>query len=85
MSHVAIFVVTNDFCHSEYSMDEVRQACQLKKRIMLMIEEDTNTDLMSDDLRKLFEMNTRIVWTYRNEQLVLKTTWKHICTCILDL
>ena len=85
MSHVAIFVVTNDFCHSDYIMDEVRQACQLKKRIMLMIEEDTNTDLMSDDLRKLFEMNTRIVWTYRNEQLVLKTTWKHICTCILDL
>ena len=85
MSHVALCVVTNDFCHSEYSMNEVRQACQLNKRIILMIEEDTNTDLMSDDLRKLFEMNTRIVWTYRNEQLVLKTTWNHICTCILDI
>ena len=85
MSHVAMCVVTNDFCHSEYSMNEVRQACQLNKRIILMIEEDTNTDLMSDDLRKLFEMNTRIVWTYRNEQLVLKTTWNHICTCILDI
>ena len=85
MSHVAMFVVTNDFCHSEYSMDEVRQACQLKKRIILMIEEDTNIEIMSADLRHHFENNARIVWSFRNEELILKTTWKHVCSCILDL
>ena len=85
LSHVVLFVITNDFCNSEFCKFEFTQACELQKRIILMVEENTNKELMPRDLLHVFKHKARIIWRYQDDELVLKTTWENICQSILDI
>ena len=80
-----LFVISNDFCNSEFCKFELTQAYELQKHIVLMIEDNTNEDLMPCDILHVFKNNARIIWRYQDDELVLKTTWENICRSILDM
>ncbi|XP_045215711.2 toll-like receptor 4 [Mercenaria mercenaria] len=84
-SAVIIVVLSNDFCTSNYCHNELEQAIQLQRPIILMIKGIVDEELMKPRIKLLYKENVRILWTEQNGQYVLKTTWENVCSSILDL
>ncbi|XP_045215724.2 toll-like receptor 10 [Mercenaria mercenaria] len=84
-SAVIIIVLSNDFCTSNYCHNELEQAIQLQRPIILMIKGTVDEELMKPRLKLLYKENVRILWTEQNGQYVLKTTWENVCSSVLDL
>lgn len=85
MSTGVIIIVTNAFCRSDYCNDEFLQACRLKKPIVIMVEENTQKDIMPPALREHFERITTIIWSRNKDELVLKTSWENVCLSLIEL
>lgn len=86
MSALAIIIVTDNFLDSPYCMLEFRQALHLEKPVILMVKEGTSIDRMSDEIKQMFEMKTRLVWKSNADIcFVLKTTWANVCNSILNM
>lgn len=81
---VVLCVVTENFCTSDYCMVEFSQAIELRKPVILMIEEDCDEELMPPGLKSLFKNNARIIWSINNSQFMIKSTWEIVCHSIIE-
>ena len=84
-SCVAIFVVSDSFCRSNYCQHEFIQANEMGKPVILMIKEACDEELMPPLLKEVFQKNTRVVWLSDGENFTLKNTWEHVCDSVLTL
>ena len=62
LSCSVMFVVTDAFCRSNYCQIELQQTYDLRKPIILVMEQTCDQELMSPLLNELFNRNTRVIW-----------------------
>ncbi|XP_052273197.1 leucine-rich repeat-containing G-protein coupled receptor 4-like [Dreissena polymorpha] len=83
-SMLLVVLLLNDYLNSGYCKLEFDLALQLGKPVILMIKEQVNEELMSLSMSMLYRTNTRILWTRRGDNYVLKSTWDNVVKSILD-
>ncbi|XP_045161852.2 uncharacterized protein LOC123526671 [Mercenaria mercenaria] len=84
-SSVVVVLLTDNYSLSVHCRNEIDQAFMLEKPIVLMIKDHVDTDLMTPNIRDLYETKTRILWIRENETYALKTSWDNVCTSIVEL
>jgi succinyl-CoA synthetase alpha subunit len=82
---VIIAAVSKNFCHSVNCQNELEQAYVNGKPIILMFIEHVEQEQMSTTMKELYQRKVRIVWTLKNGENEMKTTWGNVCTSILEL
>lgn len=80
-----VCVVSDNYCASNYCVEEFNHALGMKKPVLLMMKEDVEIDLMTPAMQLLFKNRVRILWEDNNGEYILKTSWKNVCGSILDL
>ncbi|KAH3851892.1 hypothetical protein DPMN_094379 [Dreissena polymorpha] len=83
-SMLLVVLLSNDYLNSGYCKLEFDLALQLGKPVILMIKEQVNEELMSPSMSMLYRTNTRILWTRRGDNYVLKSTWDIVVKSIID-
>jgi len=64
---------------------EFQNAIQLERPVVVMTTDKVDVTLMTPMMRHHYNSNTRIIWTKRNGDYVLKCSWDSICDSILKL
>lgn len=82
---LVIAIVTNSYCESAFCNNELEQAHLLMKPIIIMLKEQVDENLMTPTMKLLFKSKVRILWETKNDEYVMKTTWKNVCSSMLDL
>ena len=84
-SSVIVFFLSENFCTKQWCIDEVYQAFNDDKPIVLMMWGKVNTAMMPRILRKHYETYTRVHWTMENGELVMRPDWNQLCETIVRL
>ncbi|XP_060560676.1 toll-like receptor 4 [Ruditapes philippinarum] len=81
---VVILLVSDNFCRSQYCLNEFDKAYLLGKPVVLMLFGNVDEEIMMPTLHGLYKRDARILWKIENGQFVLNTTWENICTSLLE-
>ena len=84
-SQVLLVLLTNSYCRSRYCVMEFQNAIQLERPVVVMTTDKVDVTLMTPMMSHHYNINTRIIWTKRNGDYVLKCSWDKICDSILKL
>jgi hypothetical protein len=84
-SSVVIVIASINFCQSAYCQNEIYQAYNLKKPIVLFFKENVDENGMPRLMKLIFKRNVRVLFEENNGDFILKTTWENVCKSIIGL
>ncbi|XP_060560331.1 toll-like receptor 4 [Ruditapes philippinarum] len=80
-----IVVVSDSYNSSPYCHNELDIAYRLQKPIVLFIKGTVDESLMTPVMKSLFNSNVRVLWTFKNQDYTMMTSWQNVCSSLLDL
>jgi hypothetical protein len=85
ISAVIITVVSNEFCQSQYCVNELEQAYDLGKPILMIFVDMVDENEMTPIMRQLFKRYTRVNMRIIDGEVQIVPCWDRICRSILEM
>lgn len=83
---VIILAVSRNFCRKQWCKQEIREAYDQNKPIILIMLEKVETQLMDDILKRIFQQYTHARWVTNDDgEAFLEPDWLHFCKAVIAL
>ncbi|KAK3609562.1 hypothetical protein CHS0354_019574 [Potamilus streckersoni] len=84
-SLVVVPIITPAFIQSEWSQTECIVAIEKHRKMLILMEEQTDTKQAMTAIQYLIKNYTRATWSNKNGQFVIRPSWDVICDRIIAL
>ncbi|KAL3872679.1 hypothetical protein ACJMK2_035890 [Sinanodonta woodiana] len=82
---VVVPIITPAFVQSRWSQTECIVAIQKHKKVLVLMQENTNITQAESSVENLIEHYTRATWSNRNGSVTIHPSWNIICDRIISL